>query len=59
MEVIKMPQEITYERLENLPEVVKAGTSLEVGGFYTTRDMLRDEYLGRLKIQELLERYFK
>ena len=54
-----MTQEIKYTSLENLPEVVKAGTSLEVGGFYTTRDMSRDEYLFGLKLQELAEKYLK
>ncbi len=58
----KMTQEIRYvgrERLENLPEIVEAGTSFEVGGFYTIRDMSREEYLNSLELQELVEKYFK
>jgi len=57
-----MPQEIRYvsqRDLENLPEVVKAGASLKVGGFYTIRDMSRKRFLEKLELQGLMERYLK
>ena len=47
---------ISQRDLENLPDVVKAGTSLGVGGFYTTRDMLRERFLETSKLHELIKK---